>query len=124
LLVVDLDYRDYLHNLLLLWWRIYLKVKKEADVTVGFFFRFLKAKYVFHTVKSYICLMNPANPVHIMRLESLPRGGDVKELKRMADGLKGLADGFGTFFATNGWLMFLIFVLLVIGCGGCWGGCI
>jgi hypothetical protein len=40
----------------------------------------------------------------------------------MADGLKDLADGVGTFFATNGWLMFLIFVLLVIGCGGCWGG--
>jgi len=40
----------------------------------------------------------------------------------MADGLKGLMDGFGGFFATNGWLMFLIFVLLVIGCGGC-GGC-
>jgi hypothetical protein len=41
----------------------------------------------------------------------------------MTDGLKGLADGFGAFFATNGWLMFLIFVLLVIGCGGgCWGG--
>jgi hypothetical protein len=40
----------------------------------------------------------------------------------MADGLKDLADGVGTFFSTNGWLMFLIFVLLVIGCGGCWGG--
>ncbi len=34
----------------------------------------------------------------------------------MADAVKGLFDGFGN----NGWLMFLIFVLLVIGCGGCW----
>ncbi|HEY8462645.1 MAG TPA: hypothetical protein VIM29_01220 [Bacillota bacterium] len=40
----------------------------------------------------------------------------------MADGLQGLADGISTFFSTNGWLMFLIFVLLVIGCGGCFGG--
>jgi len=41
----------------------------------------------------------------------------------MADGLKGLVDGFAGFL-NNGWLMFLIFVLLVIGCGGCFGGCI
>jgi hypothetical protein len=40
----------------------------------------------------------------------------------MSDGLKGMMDGAGAFFATNGWLMFLIFVLLVIGCGGCFGG--
>jgi hypothetical protein len=40
----------------------------------------------------------------------------------MSDMMKGLADGVGTLFATNGWLMFLIFVLLVIGCGGCFGG--
>jgi hypothetical protein len=34
-----------------------------------------------------------------------------------------MADGnIGTMFSTNGWLMFLIFVLLVIGCGGCFGG--
>jgi hypothetical protein len=39
----------------------------------------------------------------------------------MADGMKGLMDGLGAFM-NNGWLMFLIFVLLVIGCGGCWGG--
>jgi hypothetical protein len=38
----------------------------------------------------------------------------------MADGVKGLFDGIG--FGSNGWLMFLIFVLLVIGCGGCFGG--
>ncbi len=44
----------------------------------------------------------------------------------MADGLKGLWDGFRDGFGCgcNGWLMFLIFVLLVIGCGGCFGGCI
>ncbi|HEY8462646.1 MAG TPA: hypothetical protein VIM29_01225 [Bacillota bacterium] len=36
--------------------------------------------------------------------------------------IKGLFDGVGSFFGTNGWLMFLIFVLLVIGCGGCFGG--
>ncbi len=35
----------------------------------------------------------------------------------MADAL---GDGAG--FFNNGWLMFLIFVLLVIGCGGCFGG--
>jgi hypothetical protein len=41
----------------------------------------------------------------------------------MADGLKGLLDGFGGCFGFgSGWLMFLIFVLLVIGCGGCFGG--
>jgi hypothetical protein len=40
----------------------------------------------------------------------------------MADNLQGLAGGVGTWFSTNGWMMFLIFVLLVIGCGGCWGG--
>lgn len=40
----------------------------------------------------------------------------------MADGLQGLVDGLGGLFANNGWLMFLIFVLLVIGCGGCFGG--
>jgi hypothetical protein len=34
----------------------------------------------------------------------------------MAEGVKGLMDGI---FGNNGWLMFLIFVLLVIGCGGC-----
>ena len=39
----------------------------------------------------------------------------------MADGLKGLFDGFAGGFG-SGWLMFLIFVLLVIGCGGCFGG--
>ena len=38
-------------------------------------------------------------------------------LKGLADSVKGLFDGFG--FFNNGWLMFLIFVLLVIGCGGC-----
>jgi hypothetical protein len=42
----------------------------------------------------------------------------------MADGLKGLMDGAAGFIGANGWLMFLIFVLLVIGCGGCFGGCI
>ncbi|HEY8462644.1 MAG TPA: hypothetical protein VIM29_01215 [Bacillota bacterium] len=43
----------------------------------------------------------------------------------MADGLQSLMDGIGGFFGTNGWLMFLIFVLLVIGCGGgCSGGVI
>lgn len=36
----------------------------------------------------------------------------------MADGPKTL-EWLGGFF-NNGWLMFLIFVLLVIGCGGCW----
>ncbi|MGE5583017.1 MAG: hypothetical protein ACM3X9_10855 [Bacillota bacterium] len=41
----------------------------------------------------------------------------------MADPVKGLFDGIGT-FSNNGWLMFLIFVLLVIGCGGCFGGAI
>ncbi|MGE5583018.1 MAG: hypothetical protein ACM3X9_10860 [Bacillota bacterium] len=41
----------------------------------------------------------------------------------MSDPLKGLVDGVGAFF-NNGWLMFLIFVLLVIGCGGCGTGCI
>jgi len=46
----------------------------------------------------------------------------IKEDYQMADGLQGLADGISTFFSTNGWLMFLIFVLLVIGCGGCFGG--
>jgi hypothetical protein len=37
----------------------------------------------------------------------------------MADGLQGLCGGL---FSNNGWLMFLIFVLLIIGCGGCFGG--
>ncbi len=40
-------------------------------------------------------------------------------LKGLADSVKGLWDGFGF---GSGWLMFLIFVLLVIGCGGCFGG--
>ena len=42
----------------------------------------------------------------------------------MADGSRGLVDGLGGGFGfgSNGWLMFLIFVLLVIGCGGCFGG--
>jgi hypothetical protein len=40
----------------------------------------------------------------------------------MGDGLRELASSVGTFFSTNGWLMFLVFVLLVIGCGGCSGG--
>ena len=40
----------------------------------------------------------------------------------MADPVKGLFDGIGGIFGNNGWLMFLIFVLLVIGCGGCFGG--
>jgi hypothetical protein len=39
----------------------------------------------------------------------------------MAD-LKGLMDGCGGWFGCNGWLMFLIFVLLVVGCGGLFGG--
>ncbi len=39
----------------------------------------------------------------------------------MADGVKELGGGF---CGCNGWLMFLIFVLLVVGCGGCFGGCI
>jgi hypothetical protein len=38
----------------------------------------------------------------------------------MADALQGLFGGLGN---CNGWLMFLIFVLLVIGCGGFFGGC-
>jgi phage shock protein PspC (stress-responsive transcriptional regulator) len=42
--------------------------------------------------------------------------------EKMADGVHGLMDGVGGFFGCNGWLMFLIFVLLVIGCGGCFGG--
>jgi hypothetical protein len=42
----------------------------------------------------------------------------------MADGMKGLFDGVGTWLSTNGWLMFLVFLLLVIGCGGCFGGCV
>jgi hypothetical protein len=40
----------------------------------------------------------------------------------MTDNLQNMAGGAGTFFSTNGWTMFLIFVLLVIGCGGCSGG--
>jgi hypothetical protein len=32
----------------------------------------------------------------------------------MADNLQGLAGGVGTWFSTNGWMMFLIFVLLVM----------
>jgi hypothetical protein len=40
----------------------------------------------------------------------------------MADGMKGLMDGLCGWFGCNGWLMFLIFVLLVIGCGGFCGG--
>ena len=39
----------------------------------------------------------------------------------MADGIQGLGSGFGGLF-NNGWLMFLVFVLLVVGCGGCFGG--
>lgn len=45
----------------------------------------------------------------------------------MADGSKGLVQGLVDGFCgcgCNGWLMFLIFILLVIGCGGCFGGCI
>jgi hypothetical protein len=38
----------------------------------------------------------------------------------MSDGLKDLCGGL---FGCNGWLMFLIFVLLVIGCGGFFGRC-
>jgi hypothetical protein len=34
--------------------------------------------------------------------------------------LKGLFDGCG--FGINSWLMFLIFLLLVVGCGGLFGG--
>jgi hypothetical protein len=41
---------------------------------------------------------------------------------KMADGMKGLLDGVCGWFGCNGWLMFLIFVLLVIGCGGLGGG--
>jgi hypothetical protein len=40
----------------------------------------------------------------------------------MADGMKGLMDGLCGWVGCNGWLMFLIFVLLVIGCGGFCGG--
>ncbi|MGD8400698.1 MAG: hypothetical protein PVH64_07170 [Bacillota bacterium] len=40
----------------------------------------------------------------------------------MSDTMKELGGGVGTWLSTNGWLMFLIFVLLIIGCGGCFGG--
>lgn len=32
---------------------------------------------------------------------------------------EGLVNGIESVFGNNGWLMFLIFVLLIIGCGGC-----
>ncbi|HBF38638.1 MAG TPA: hypothetical protein DDW50_15135 [Firmicutes bacterium] len=67
--------------------------------------------------------MNVEDTFHIIKYEAFhKKAGTIKGVKKMAENpIQGLVDGIGGFF-NNGWLMFLIFVLLVIGCGGCFGG--